>query len=239
MTSIIKRPLDIILIAIAIASAAALFLAHEDPFARAALCTQTGFCPALPHAQAFAKILYDLASGALISILFYALMVRIPDNQRRRRYKKTLTSQYRHFRRDCITLILGVADGSYDSSLPDQLNDQRMFRSYFKARVTPGQVRWDRFCNNLDDYHLRALVKRMETFRDEITFILNNVDIPPDEPFEFLKLLSAAIYSVHDTTPEADNIKQFSIFLWEILAGFNFEAGYTENNVFQKMIDTI
>ncbi len=59
------------------------------------------------------------------------------------------------------------------------------------------------------------------------------------EPFEFLKLLSAAIYSVHDTTPEADNIKQFSIFLWEILAGFNFEAGYTENNVFQKMIDTI
>jgi hypothetical protein len=114
-----------------------------------------------------------------------------------------------------------------------------MFRSYFKARVTPDQVRWDRFCNNLDDYHLGALVKRMETFRDEITFILNNVDVPPDEPFEFLKLLSAAIYSVHNATPEYDDIKQFSIFLWEILAGFNLATDHTENNVFQKMIDAI
>jgi hypothetical protein len=239
LTGILKRPLDIILVAIAIASAAALFLANEDPFARHAFCTLTRFCPVIPHAQAFAKMLYDLAAGALISILFYVLMVEIPDNQRRRRYQKSLTGQYRHFRRDCIALILGVSDGSYDSSLPEQLNDQRMFRSYFKARVTPDQVRWDRFSNNLDDYHLRALVKRIEAFRDEITFILNNVDVPPDEPFEFLKLLSAAIYCVHEATPENDDIKQFSIFLWELLAGFNFKTGHAENDVFQKMIDSI
>lgn len=92
--------------------------------------------------------------------------------------------------------MLGVADGSYDSAMPEELLDQKKFAEYFKMKVEPSQDRWDRFCNKLDPYHLKEIVKRMEIFRDEISFILNNVDIPSDEPFEFLKRFSAAISSL-------------------------------------------
>jgi hypothetical protein len=65
-----RRVLDGFLIAIFVLSIAALFLAHEDPFARDALCAHTGFCPVMPNAKAWDKIFYDLAVGALISLFF-------------------------------------------------------------------------------------------------------------------------------------------------------------------------
>jgi hypothetical protein len=79
---IIKQPLDIALMVIAIISLAALFLAHEEPFARDALCRATKFCPTIANAKAWNKIFYDLAAGALVSLIFYGLIVRVPDYQR-------------------------------------------------------------------------------------------------------------------------------------------------------------
>ena len=123
--------------------------------------------------------------------------------------------------------------------MPEELLDQKKFKEYFKAKVTLDQDRWDRFCNKLDPYYLKELVKRMEIFRDEISFILNNVDIPSDEPFEFLKRLSAAIYSIRDTSLEYNDTKSFARFLWEIFAGFSFATGYRERDIIQEMIDAI
>jgi hypothetical protein len=71
--------------------------------------------------------------------------------------------------------------------------DPEKFREYFKQRVTPDQERWHQFLNNLDEFYLGRLQTLMEQFRDELIFVLNNTDIPKDEPFEFLKRLSAAI----------------------------------------------
>src|SRR5216683_7786726 len=102
MARIIKHQLDILLIAIALVSVAALFLAHEEPFARDALCAKTGFCPTIANAKAWNKIFYDLAAGALVSLIFYFLIVWVPDYQKRKRYKKSFSHQYQNFREDCI-----------------------------------------------------------------------------------------------------------------------------------------
>jgi hypothetical protein len=56
-----------VLIVIFVLSVAALFLAHEDPFARNVACAHTGFCPVLSNAKAWNKIFYDLAVGTLIT----------------------------------------------------------------------------------------------------------------------------------------------------------------------------
>jgi hypothetical protein len=55
----------------------------EGPFARDALCSQIKFCPEISNAKAWQKIIYDLAVGALVSLLFYVLVVRVPDYQKR------------------------------------------------------------------------------------------------------------------------------------------------------------
>jgi hypothetical protein len=239
MARIIKHPLDILLIVIAIVSLAGLFLAHEEPFARDALCAKINVCPTIPNAKAWNKIFYDLAAGALISLIFYVLIVRLPDYQKRKRYKKSLAHQYKNFREDCIGIMLSLADGTYMWGEQKELEDQKKFRAYFKEKVTPDQDRWDRFCNNLDEFHQKELVMRMEVFRDEIAFILNNVDIPSDRAFEFLKRLSAAIYSKRNTMLGYDEIKSFAGFLWGIFAGFDFVEGYRERDIIQEMIDAI
>jgi hypothetical protein len=236
---IFKRPLDLVLVAISLSSVATLFLAHEDPFARKAFCAFIGSCPTFAHAKAWEKIFYDLAVGALVSLIFYVLIVRLPDFQKRRRFRSGLVQQYKSFRRDCVALMLSVADGSYDGDLPDKLQAQDSFREYFKEQVTADQTRWDRFINNLDQYRLNELIARMEILRDEISFILNNVDIPGDDNFAFLKRFSAAIYLMRSTTLGYDDKKKFGDFLWQLFAGWDWITGYWERDIVQHMIDTI
>jgi len=79
-------------------SVAALFLANEDPFAREAVCAYW-LCPVIANAKAWYKI-YDLAVGSVTSLLFYLLVVRLPDYQRRQRLKRSLERRYKDFRED-------------------------------------------------------------------------------------------------------------------------------------------
>jgi hypothetical protein len=233
----LKRLLDKALIAIFVLSVATLFLAHEDPFARDALCAYTGFC--MPNAKAWNKIFYDLAVGALVTLVFYLLVVRLPDYQRRQRLKRSLERHYKAFREDCIESMLLVADGSCSADVPETLIEQDKFRDYFTEKVAPDRERWDEFLNKLDDYYLRELLTRMEIFRDELTFVLNNTDIPKDEPFEFMKRLSNAIYSMKDVTLDYDETKSLARFLWSVFAGGDQITGYRKEDIVKKMIDAI
>ena len=149
----------------------------------------TGICPLIPNAKAWNKIVYDLAVGALVTLFVYLLVVRLPDYLRRRRLKRNLKWHYRAFREDCIQIMLLVADGAYSGDLREALLEQDRFRAYFEEKVVPDCDRWHEFQNKLDERSLRELLTRMEMFRDEVAFILNNTDISNDEPFEFLRTL--------------------------------------------------
>lgn len=179
------------------------------------------------------------ALAALQVYFFYALLVRLPDTQRRNRMKRSLSAHYLAFRKDLISGIVGTADGSYDSDIVDSLLDRSFFRKYFKEHVTEGQERWEKFLNRLDAYKVREIITSMEIFRDEIQFVLNNVYIEDDAPFEFFKRLSAAIYEQKDTSPEYDDVKRLSRFLWSLLSGWDWVEGYRERDIVQDMIDAI
>ena len=200
MRGALKRRLDIALFVIFGLCAALVLLAHEDPFARKWVYSCTGLRPTIPHAKAWYKIIYDLATGALTTLIFYCLVVRLPDYQRRQRLKESLARHYTVFREDCIQIMQQVADRDRSEESPDGLTEPEKFRDYFHERVTPDRERWHDVWNNIDEYYLRELLIRMELLRDEISFILSNTDIPKDEPFEFLKRLSTAIYLVKNVT---------------------------------------
>src|SRR5258708_21832519 len=138
----LKRLLDIVLIGMFVLSVASLFLAHEDNFARRAVCVHTGICPLIPNAKAWNKIFYDLAVGALVALFFYLLVVRLPDCLRRRRLKRNLRRHYRAFREDCIQIMLLVADGAHSGVVPEALLEQDSFRAYFEENVVPDRDRW-------------------------------------------------------------------------------------------------
>jgi hypothetical protein len=234
-----RRSLDVLLAIIAVVSVAVVLLLHEDPFVRIAVCSHTGFCPTFAHAKAWYKVFYDLGIGALVSLAFYYLVVRLPDYQRRQRLKRSLELHYRAFRLNCIEIMLLVTDGELGSVEPEALLDPEKFREYFKQRVTPDKERWHEFFNNLTEFYIGQLQTLMEQFRDELIFVLNNTDIPKDEPFEFLKRLSAAISSMKSVTPGYDETKPLDRFLWNVFAGWDWVKGYRKEDIIQKMIDEI
>lgn len=234
-----KHLLDGVLWTFGILSVAALFLAHEDPFARDALCSHIKVCPVIENAKAWNKILYDLAVGVLVSLLLYVLVVRVPDYQKRQRIKRSLTKQYRSFREDCIAIMLMVSDGTFVWGFHEELIDQAKFKEYFQQPVGQGQDRWDAFQNKLDEYNLEGLILNMEIIRDEIAFVLNNVDISDEQPFVFLKRLSHALLSMRKTTLGYDETKSFASFLWDVFAGWDVVSGYRERDIIGDMIAAI
>jgi hypothetical protein len=167
------------------------------------------------------------------------LIVRIPDFQKRARIKKSFAAHYRAFKQDCIEIFLLVADGSYEGGVPETLLDQRDFKEYFKQEVSESQNRWHRFANTLNPHYLQELLNRMQVFRDEVLFVLNNTDIGDDKSFEFFKRLSGAIYSVKDTTLDYDSTRGFCGFLWSLFTGWDWVEGYPERDIIQEMIEAI
>jgi hypothetical protein len=65
-------------------SAAVIVLGQEDPFLRKALLGQASL-PLWLHAHAWRKVLYDLGVGSFLSVVFYALVVRLPEHRKRLR----------------------------------------------------------------------------------------------------------------------------------------------------------
>jgi hypothetical protein len=130
---VFKNPLDLSLIALSILSVAAIFIGHEDDFARRVVCMKLP-CLELANAPAWQKIIYDLGIGSLISLIFYGLVVRLPERQKRLRIKRSFANHYRDFKEDCIATILMAADGTFEWGFHKTLVDQNKFREYFRVR---------------------------------------------------------------------------------------------------------
>jgi hypothetical protein len=234
----LKGPLDLSLIALTILSVTAIFVGHEDDFARSVLCGKLP-CPELGNAHAWQKIIYDLGIGSLISLIFYGLVVRLPERQKRLRIKRSFAKHYCDFKEDCIATMLMAADGTFEWGFHKTLIDQVKFREYFKEQVSSSQDRWDALANNLNEYHLQSLITSMEILRREIEFVLESVDIPDEKPFEHLKRLSNLIITLKNTTLDYDSSKSLCHFLWDVFAGFSFTTGYRGRDVIADMIKEI
>lgn len=234
-----RRILSAALVSLLLGSIALVVLCNEDPFARDFLCEQLGFCPSSPHPQAWNKTLYDIGMGGVVSLIFYWLLVWLPDHQKRQRLKRSLAAQYIAFKKDCISTILSTIRLAYTIDDRDELLDQDHFKEYFKEKVTDSQERWHVFLNKLDEYHLNELIDSMKIFRDELQFTLNNADIPNDESFEFLKRLSRLISSLENTTLDYDSTKRLSGVLWTIFTGWDLITGYRDHDIVEKTIRSI
>ena len=155
---------------------------------------------------------------------------------------------YKAFRKGCIQTMLGVVHGKIDTRTAEALIELDKFRQYFQEPVGPRKSRWREFFNNLNETSLRELQTSTEIFRAELIFILNNTDIQKDEAFEFIKRLSASIYSLNSAMARHDEVAPLSDFLeatplfgflWNVFAGWDWIEGYRKEDIVKKMIDEI
>jgi hypothetical protein len=234
----VKRPLNWLLLAITLFSAVAVLLGHENPFVRVAVCTRVP-CPTLAHSHALETIAYDLGIGSIISVFFYWLVVRLPENAKRRRIRNSFVEHFREFKEDAIATMLMVTDDTFAWGFHRELVDQNNFRDYFKQEVSPGEDRWDSLHNKMTDYYLDELLTHLEILRAEILFTMSAVEIDDKRVLEFLKRLSATIIKMRKTTRDYDSMKSFGKFMWEVFAGWSFVTGYQKRDFFEDMIRAI
>lgn len=184
-------------------------------------------------------IVFNLSVGFLVSVIFYVVVVWIPDRRRKNLIKKNMKEQYCSFKKDAIAILLSACHSSFESTLPEKLVKQDEFKKYFKEPVGNSEERWYEVLNGLNNRLLKDLLVELEILMNEVSYVLNNVNIKDPEVFSFFKRLSQAVYKLKNITMEYDDVKQLSQFLWELFAGWSFVDGYRKEDIVDVMIEKI
>lgn len=186
------------------------------------------------------SLVFSVSMGFLVSMIFYLLVVWIPDRRRKNLIKHNFEEQYKMFKRDMIWAFLSILRITrYDPDLLSKLSDVKEFRNYFKEPFCDSQCRWDGVLNGLNEYHLKDILVTLEIFRNEVAYVLNNVEINVPEAFAFFKRLSQAVYSLKNSSFKDDEIKEFSHFVWQLFGGFSFAEGCKDHDIVKIMIKKI
>ncbi|MHC4519467.1 MAG: hypothetical protein ACYTAS_12825 [Planctomycetota bacterium] len=185
------------------------------------------------------ELLFNLSVGSAVAVLFYFLIVWYPERRKRRILRNSLREQYHRFRRSTISILLGCCNEVQDYSLVERLDDPEEFRKYFSEDVTGTGRRMYDVMNNLEDWHLQELRIELEMLRDELAYIISQVDISEPKILDFFKNLSQYVYRMQHLTLEYDEIKSLSNFLWQMFANFDFATGISEDDIIEVMIQKI
>ena len=232
-----KHAFDLALSVLALASFVLMLIASTDPVP--AFLKGTEAHGLLKQFSTGNQVVFDLAVGVLASLLMYVLVVRVPENSKRRRVKANLAAAYESFKRDSIAIYLGCFMQSYPFELPSQLADQRRFREFFKEPFTDGQTKWDAVANNLTETRLKALVVELEILMTEVHFTLTSIDVQDSRAFGFLKSLARIIYRSKNWTTDYDDVKSLLGFLWSLHTGWNWVTGYAESDPIEQVIAAV
>lgn len=186
------------------------------------------------------EVLHSVFVALLVSSVFYAGTVAIPEIQRRSRIRAGLKRQYRSFRQLCIDLFL-IASHSQEYDNRENLLDPKEFRRYFSIRVNESQTRWDLVATAIDEgnYLFEEIVREFESLIREINYARSAVDIYDDDVQEFFSRTIDIVHRIKATKPGTDDYKYFCRTLWSIFARWDIAAGQREDDIIETMIERI
>lgn len=193
----------------------------------------------------FYNLLNAIAISFIAAYIFYILVGYIPGKKKRHIIKNNLRKQYQQLKETIINDFVNITNKiGGDISNPDlttKLCDIKEFREYFKEN---NSKRWYQVLNEIDGkkYLLREMLSELAILRDEISFVLNNVEIYDKQVFAFFKNLSQIIYRLELSdfeTDDSDDFKSLMSFIWQMFAGWSWIEGYAEVDVVQSIIDKV
>lgn len=185
------------------------------------------------------EFFYGIALSMIAAAIFYFIQVVIPERKRKKVLKGNFKLNYKLFKEQCIYIFLfasGISSVSPD--LVEKLLDINEFNNYFKGGKKANEG-WYAVLNGLNDQNLKEIMIQFEILSQEIEFILNNISLHDEEIFRFFKQLKYELYLFKNTTPDYDEIKNISRFLWEIFAGWTYVNGQRKKDIFEEMVSKI
>ncbi|WP_312381129.1 hypothetical protein [Stutzerimonas balearica] len=183
----------------------------------------------------------SLGQGFLISIVFYFVVVYLPEKKRRNDIYRNMELQYRTFKESCINTFL-VLSNSQEYQNRENLLSQEEFRRYFKNSNCLGENRWDAVSNALlaNEYYLAEIKYEITILNDELKFLLGSAHVYDEEAFRYFKRVSQVLHRLELVKQEYDDIKTLCRYLWSIFTGWSFVDGYKEahKDMFLEMLSS-
>jgi hypothetical protein len=215
-----RHHLDALLLGTGALSLLAMGLAHEDPWLR------SGVCDVLPCIKSDAavfwnKIFYDLAVGTLLSLVFYWLLVRIPELSRNARLRQRLERHYDALKRECVVQLLFASGGE-----PTVENIERLatnpvaFRDHFYAAEGAPWYRAMNQFDHPDTNYFERVREAFQIFKEELDFTIDHAHIGDDQAFGELKDLSLLMQDAISIPKDYDGTKGFFGILQMVLGGW-------------------
>ncbi len=190
----------------------------------------------------FNNIFLQLVLSLIAAFIFWAVSIYLPEKNRKNILKNTFKIHFKEFKRNAISLFLSeVQDSSYNLEDIEKLLNFKNFREFFKEEHKEGETNWDAIVNAFEQNEIfrKDLFIEMNILRDEVLFVLNNVKIKDENIFQFLKRLSQAVYRSQGSSIDHEESKVIFQLLWSIFTGWSFVEGYSEEDIFEKMVNEI
>lgn len=182
---------------------------------------------------------YGIALSTIAASIFYLFQVVTPEKQRQKIVKGNFKLNYTLFKEQCIYIFLFASgEHSVSSDLVKKLLSVNEFKAYFEGGREANEG-WYAVLNGLDGQKLKDLTVQFEILSQEIDFFLNNISLHDEEVFAFLKRLKIEVNLLKNISPNYDEVKTLSGFLWELFAGWSFASGYRKNDIFEEMLSKV
>lgn len=185
-------------------------------------------------------IVFNLSIGYLVSLLFWFLVVYLPDRQRRKVLRNSLTRSYQSFKEDIVQTLVWASGEMRDTSFVEELaSDHVKFRQFFDEN---GKSRWYAALNGLqgNDERLGEIALALELLSTETSYVLSSLPIQDERVHTFLKLLTENIRRLRRYEDDRyDQVKYLGNFIWSILARWSIVEGQLQEDAMQSVIDRL
>lgn len=184
--------------------------------------------------------------GALISFLFYFLVVFLPERKKRIVIKNNLQKLYKDIKQDILYQVIfasqkgGRQDLSADSETVDRLSTIEGFKEAFEGgqEADEGFYAFQNYISD-DVPEYRAIILSLGILAKQIDFVLHNYPITDSNVFDFFKRLEIFLMRLESIGPGYEEEKPLSRLIWEIFAGWNWIEGDRGYDIVEKMIGDI
>jgi len=187
------------------------------------------------------NFVYAISISIIAAFIFYVFNIYLPEQKRKNIIKHNFEEQYLYFKEKCIYIFLSALGKSSNAKQWEELCNLVEFKKYFKEKYSNDQDRWGKVYNELElnSLLLKDLLMQLDILRDEVSFVLNNIEINDKNVFSFFKLLSQSVYGyrLRDINLDYDEKKVLMSFLWQLFAGWSFADGYREEDIVKLMIE--
>lgn len=211
--------------------------APDSPF-RKTLCASSQVCVKSSHFEFWNTIAYNIGSGALLSIVIFYLLSRIPNLRAQAESRRSLQRSFRVFKLRCIDIFV-VISGSPQSWSYEDLLDTEKFKIAFETEKKPKHIYWYDVANGLNKYYLETLSLHLEELREEIKRQTDRIDIYSEKDKIQLEAFARHLRLIQTSSDDYDSVKSLCGSLWTIFTSWDLVEGYSESDRLQKLIDSL